>query len=75
MKSLAAAAAIMLGSFLELPSQAPVRPVDDGFPRYPITAVETQFARLWRQRTEHPYVCLIGRVALESSATRPIKQT
>ncbi len=68
MKALAAAAAIMLSSFLELPSQAPVRPVDDGFPRYPITSVESQFAKLWRQRTEHPYVCLIGRVGLDSSA-------
>jgi len=68
MKAMAAAAAIMLGSCLDLRSQAPVRPVDDGFPRYPVVSVEAQFARLWRQRTQHPYVCLIGRVALDSSA-------
>jgi len=68
MKALAAAVAIMLGSCLELRSQTPARPVDDGFPRYPVASVETQFAELWRQRTQHPYVCLIGRVALDSSA-------
>ena len=68
MKAMAVAAAMMLSSSLELRGQAPVRPVDDGFPRYPVTSVEAQFARLWRQRTEHPYVCLIGRVGLDSSA-------
>jgi len=67
-KALAAAVAIMLGSSLELRTQTPVRPVDDGFPRYPVASVETRFAELWRQRGRHPYVCLIGRVALDSSA-------
>ena len=68
MKALAAAVVIMLSPCPELRSQTPVRPVDDGFPRYPVASIETQYARLWRQRAQHPYVCLIGRVALDSSA-------
>ncbi|PYO98837.1 MAG: hypothetical protein DMD60_03105 [Gemmatimonadetes bacterium] len=68
MRTWTAAALIMFGSCLELQSQSPVRPVDDGFPRYSVASVEAQYAGLWRQRTLHPYVCLIGRVALDSSA-------
>lgn len=68
MRALIAAAAIMFSSGPELRGQTPVRPVDDGFPRYSITSVQTQFAALWRQRADHPYVCLVGRVALDSSA-------
>jgi len=68
MRTLAAAALIVFSSCLELRSQTPVRPVDDGFPRYSVASVESQYAGLWRQRARHPYVCLVGRVALDSSS-------
>jgi hypothetical protein len=65
----AIAAVILIFSYgPELRGQRPVRPVDDGFPRYPVASVQTEFAALWRQRAHHPYVCLVGRVALDSSA-------
>src|SRR6266850_3463553 len=51
-----------------LRGQTLVRPVDDGFPHYSTTSVGTQFAALWRERAHHPYVCLVGRVALDSSS-------
>ena len=65
----AIAAVILIFSYApELWGQRPVRPVDDGFPRYPVASVQTEFAALWRQRAHHPYVCVVGRVALDSSA-------
>jgi len=68
MRALIAAAVILLSAGPELLGQAPVRPVDDGVPHYSTTAVATQFAALWRERARHPYVCLVGRVALDSSS-------
>ena len=68
MRALIAAAVIILSSGPELRGQTPVRPVDDGVPHYSSNAVGTQFAALWRERARHPYVCLVGRVALDSSS-------
>jgi hypothetical protein len=68
MRPLTVAALIVFSSCPELRSQTPVRPVDDGFPHYSVASVEAQYVELWRQRTRHPYLCLIGRVALDSSA-------
>lgn len=61
-------AALFLGHSSDLRAQAPVHPIDDGFPRYPVATVETQFATLWRQRAQHPYVCLVGQVAADAGA-------
>jgi hypothetical protein len=62
------AAVILLSLGPELRSQRAVRPVDDGVPHYSSNAVGTQFAALWRERARYPYVCLVGRVALDSSS-------
>ena len=62
------AAVILMLTCPELRGQTPVRPVDDGLPHYPVASVQTEFAASWRQRADHPYVCLVGRVALDSSA-------
>ena len=68
MRALIAAVILMLGHSPEVRGQTPVRPVDDGLPHYPVASVQIEFAPLWRQRAHHPYVCLVGRVALDSSA-------
>src|SRR6267378_1779849 len=62
------AAVILMLTYPELRGQTPVRPVDDGLPHYPVASVQTEFGALWRERARHPYVCLVGRVALDSSA-------
>lgn len=61
-------AALVLGHTPGLLGQTPVFPIDDGFPRYPVDTIETQFAALWRQRAQHPYVCLVGHVASDPGA-------
>jgi len=68
MRVLIAAAVILLSLGPELRGQSAVRPVDDGEPHYSSTAVGRQFAALWRERARHPYICLVGRVALDSSS-------
>jgi len=68
MRALIAAAVTILSSGPDLRGQTPVRPVDDGVPHYSSNAVGTQFAALWRERARHPYLCLVGRVALDSSS-------
>jgi hypothetical protein len=62
------AAVILMLTCPELRGQTPVRTVDDGLPHYPVASVQTEFGALWRERAHHPYVCLVGRVALDSSA-------
>src|SRR5260221_12745074 len=62
------AAVILLSLGPELRSQTAVRPVDDGVPHYSSNAVGTQFAALWRERARPPYVCLVGRGALDASS-------
>src|SRR2546422_11614746 len=68
MRVLIAAAVPLLSWGPELRSQTAVRPVDDGVPHYSSNAVGTEFAALWRERARHPYVCLVGRGALDSSS-------
>jgi hypothetical protein len=68
MRVLIAAAVMLLSWGPELRGQTAVRPVDDGVPHYSSNAIGTQFAALWRERARHPYVCLVGRVALDSSS-------
>jgi len=68
MRVLIAAAVILLSRGPELRGQTAVRPVDDGEPHYSSTAVGREFVALWRARARHPYVCLVGRVALDSSS-------
>src|SRR3989442_14627558 len=68
MRVLIAAAVILLSSGPELRGQTAVRPVDDGVPHYSSNAVGTQFAALWRERARPPFICLVGRGALDSSS-------
>jgi len=68
MRASIAAVVLVLTYSPELRGQTSVRPVDDGLPHYPVASVQTEFGALWRDRAQHPYVCLVGRVALDSSA-------